>query len=358
MPKIRVLVADDSALMRKTLKSLIESDPSLVVIDTARDGEDAVQKARKLQPDVITMDVNMPKMDGLTALQIIVEEEIAPVVVVSSLTQEGSVTAFEALELGAFDYVPKPGGTVSLNIGVVRDELISKIKAAYEASRSTKVMRKLAAAKVKLKIDTSKKIVKPVPAAVDFYAVAIGISTGGPKTIYDVLPQLPANLNAAVFLVQHMPPSFTAQYAERLDQYCQLKVVEASDGMQVSPGVVYVGKGGFHLKLRKSDGGLKIWLSRIPKHMFMPSADVMMVSVLEHFGSKTVGVLMTGMGDDGASAMVKIKQAGGYTIAESEETAIVFGMPAEAIRRGGACEVLPSYEIAGRILRKVGVRRV
>lgn len=354
--KIRVLVCDDSALMRKTLRMLIESDPSLEVIDTARDGEDAVEKARKLQPDVVTMDINMPKMDGLTALQIIVEEQIAPVVVVSSLTQEGSVTTFEALELGAFDYVAKPGGTVSLNMGTVRDELVEKIKAAYKASTNTRVMRKLATTKKLVKADVARKPERFIPIELDFYAVAIGISTGGPKTIYDVLPYLPANLNAAVFLVQHMPPNFTAQYAERLDQYCQMKVVEASDGMEVTPGVVYVGKGGYHLKLRKGEKGVKIWLSRIPKHMFMPSADVMMESVLEHFGSKTVGVLMTGMGDDGANAMVKIKQSGGYTIAESEETAIVFGMPAEAINRGGACTVLPSYEIAQQIIKKVGVR--
>ncbi len=356
LKKIAVLVVDDSALMRKTLKTLIESDPSLEVIDTARDGEDAVEKARRLHPDVITMDVNMPKMDGLTALQIIVEEQIAPVVVVSSLTQEGSVTAFEALELGAFDYVPKPGGTVSLNMSVVRDELVSKIKEAYKASTNSRVMRRLAKSRTLVSVDLARKTKKVLPAETDYYAVAIGISTGGPKTIYDVLPNLPENLNAAVFLVQHMPPNFTNQYAQRLDQYCALKVVEASDGMEITPGVVYVGKGGYHLKVRKGDKGLKIWLSKIPKHMFMPSADVMMESVLEHFGSKTVGVLMTGMGDDGANAMVKIKQAGGYTIAESEETAIVFGMPAEAINRGGASVVLPSYEIAQQIIKKVGVR--
>lgn len=356
MHKIKVLVVDDSALMRKTLKALIESDPSLVVIDTARDGEDAVEKARNLRPDVITMDVNMPKMDGLTALQIIVEEQIAPVVVVSSLTQEGSITAFEALELGAFDYVAKPGGTVSLNMESVRNDLVTKIKEAYKASRNTRVMRRLASTRNISKIEVAKKITPKLPSTVDFYAVAIGISTGGPKTIYDVLPKLPANLNAAVFVVQHMPPNFTAQYAERLNQYCQLVVVEAADGMDVTPGVAYVGKGGFHLKLRRAENGLKIWLSRIPKHMFMPSADIMMESVLEHFGSKTLGVLMTGMGDDGANAMVKIKQAGGYTIAESEETAIVFGMPAEAIARGGASITLPSYKIADHIIKKVGVR--
>lgn len=354
---IKVLVADDSALMRKVLRKLIESDPKLEVIDTARDGEDAVEKARKLMPDVITMDVNMPKMDGLTAMQIIIDEEIAPVIVVSSLTQHGSLTAYEALELGAFDYVPKPGGTVSLNMNAVRDELVKKIKAAYKSTRNKKILDRLSRKKTLTRVKENKKKSIIIPSTSDFYAVAIGISTGGPKTIYDVLPFLPPDLNAAVFLVQHMPENFTKPYAERLDNYCQLKVVEAEDGMEVVPGVVYVGKGGYHLKVRKSGKGLKIWLSKIPKHMFMPSADVMMESVLEYFGNKTVGVLMTGMGDDGAKSMVKIRQAGGYTIAESEETAIVFGMPAEAIRLGGADKTLPSYKIADEIIKVIGRKK-
>lgn len=357
MAKIRVLVVDDSALMRKVLKRIIESDPELEVIDTARDGEDAVIKARQLRPDVVTMDVNMPKMDGLTALQYIIDEKIAPVIVVSSLTQHGSVTAFEALELGAFDYVPKPGGTVSTNLDAVADEIIEKIKAAYYSSKKGKTLDRLAQKPKVSRVTESQKLkVIPKSTKLDFYAVAIGISTGGPKTIYDVLPLLPKNLNAAVFLVQHMPANFTRSYAERLNEYCEMRVVEAEEGMEVEPGIVYVGKGGYHLKLRKGSDVPKIWLSKFPNHLFMPSADVMMESVVEFFGEKTVGVLMTGMGDDGANAMVKIKQTGGYCIAESEETAIVFGMPAEAIKRGGVHKVLPSYEIAKEIIRVVGVR--
>jgi len=349
MMKKKVLVCDDSALMRKLLREIIESDPGFEVVDIARDGEEAVLKARQLHPDVATMDINMPRMDGLTALQIIVEEKICPVVVVSSLTQEGATTTFEALELGAFDYVAKPGGTVSRNLKVVRDELIEKLKAATRAN-----MRRLSArARVSL-VSQKKPPLKRI--SKDFFAVAVGISTGGPKTIYELLPHLPGNLNAAVFLVQHMPKEFTRQYAERLDRYCELKVVEAGDGMPVQPGVVYVGKGGYHLKLKKRGDSLVIFLSSIPPHMFMPSVDVMMESVLEHFGSQTVGVLMTGMGDDGASAMRKIRLAGGYTIAESEETAIVFGMPQEAIKRGGVSKVLPSYEISREIVRVVGLR--
>ncbi|WP_438314664.1 protein-glutamate methylesterase/protein-glutamine glutaminase [Candidatus Caldatribacterium sp. SIUC1] len=350
MRKKRVLVCDDSALMRRLLREIIESDPSFEVVDTARDGEEAVLKARQLRPDVVTMDVNMPRMDGLTALQIIVEEEICPVIMVSSLTQDGAVATFQALELGAFDYVAKPGGTISRDIGVVRDELIAKLRAATKVN-----VRRLATRVTKVStVSLGKQL--PGETVGDFFAVAIGISTGGPKTIYEVLPPLPQNLNAAVFLVQHMPPEFTRQYAERLDKYCRLKVVEAEDGMLVQPGVVYVGKGGYHLKLKKRGKDLRIFLSTLPPCMFMPSVDVMMESVLEHFGPKTVGVLMTGMGSDGAEAMRKIHEAGGYTIAESEETAIVFGMPQEAIRRGGAKKVLPSHDIAREIIRVVGLR--
>ncbi|MBC7217961.1 MAG: chemotaxis response regulator protein-glutamate methylesterase [Candidatus Caldatribacterium sp.] len=355
MEKWRVLVVDDSALMRKVLKKIIASDPAFEVIDTARDGEDAVEKARALRPDVITMDVNMPRMDGLTALQIIVEEAIAPVVVVSSLTQDGATTTFEALELGAFDCVAKPGGTVSPDLYLVQQELLEKLRAACKASRRGRALRKLAERRSLPRVE--RKVTLRKAPAVPFFAVAIGISTGGPKTIYDVLPYLPANLNAAVFLVQHMPPAFTKSYAERLDNYCALRVVEAENGMEVEPGTVYVGKGGYHLKVEQQGERLVIRLSTIPKHMFMPSVDVMMFSVLEVFRERTVGVLMTGMGDDGAEAMVKIRQSGGYTIAESEETAIVFGMPQEAIARGGAEVVLPSYRIHEAIVRKVGVRK-
>ncbi len=354
-----MLVCDDSALMRKLLKEIINSDPILNVCGTARDGKDAVIKARELKPDVITMDINMPGLDGITALQIITEEKIAPVIMVSSLTQEGAVTTFEALELGAFDYVAKPGGTVSTNIKAVSEELIRKIKAAAGVG----ILEKLNREKLKAK-QVSKRSVRAEKRAVTYRrktpklgykAVAIGISTGGPKTIFDVLPYLPENLNAAVFLVQHMPPTFTSSFARRIDSASKLKCVEAEAGMEVDKGVIYLARGGKHLTLfKKSDGHILIRTPSKPDHLFIPSVDVMMESVLSVFGEDTVGVLMTGMGDDGAEAMVKIREAGGITIAESEESAIVFGMPAEAIKRGGADIVAPSWEIAEEIIKAVG----
>jgi len=349
---IRVLIVDDSALMRKMLRQILARDADIDVVAAARDGEDAVAKAREYRPDVITMDVNMPRQDGITALQHIVEEDICPVIMVSSLTQEGAVTTFEALELGAFDFVAKPGGTVSSNLETIADELIGKVKAAARAK--TKWLRARPSRPKRAKSRSApKELVAPGDGTMK--AVAMGISTGGPKMIYEVLPLLPANLNAAVFLVQHMPPNFTSAYVKRLREYCQLEVVEAEAGMKVRRGVVYVGRGGRHLCLVKNSlGEVVVRLPSQPDHHFIPSVGVMMESVLKVFGSNTIGVLMTGMGDDGADAMVKIRQAGGLTIAESEESAIVFGMPGEAIKRGGAKIVVPIWDIADVIVKAVG----
>lgn len=348
MNKINVLVVDDSALMRKKMTQILESDPSISVIATARNGEDAILKARELRPDVITLDINMPVMDGITALRYIVEEELASVVMVSSLTQDGADVTIEALEIGAFDYVPKPGGTVSLNLERASEEIIEKVKEAAKFKNRPKRRKRLthriqSQKRKECKIDTDVKI-----------AVAIGISTGGPKTLLDVIPFLPEDLGATVFIVQHMPPNFTASFAKRLDNNCKFPIKEAEAGDIISVNHGYLGKGGYHLIPRKrSDGKIMLRLPTTPQHLFIPSVDVMMEAVLEIFGDRTVGVLMTGMGDDGADAMVKIRKAGGITIAESEETAIVFGMPKEAIERGGAEIVVPSYEIADEIVKAV-----
>jgi len=348
---IKVLIVDDSALMRKKVREMLESDPDIEVVGAARDGQDGVTKARALKPDVITMDINMPVMDGLTALCIVIEENICPVIMLSSLTQEGAATTFEAMELGAFDYVAKPGGTVSINIDEVREDLITKVKAAVKAGNSK--LRRKTAKPVKKKLVVEQEEEEPLELD-EYPAVCIGISTGGPKTIFDVLPELEKNFPAAVFMVQHMPPSFTATYARRLNEYCRIHVKEAEAGEEVRPGVCYLGKGGFHMTLYKKPGGkIIIRLTKKPEHHFVPSVDVMMDSVRSCFGDKTIGVLMTGMGDDGANSMVKIRKGGGFTIAESEESCIVFGMPKEAIARGGADVVIPSTKIAGELSRIV-----
>ena len=354
MRKIRVLVADDSALMRRTLRHIIEGDPELELVDTARDGEDAVAKARELRPDVITMDINMPKLDGITALQMIVTEGICPVVMLSSLTHKGAIATFESLELGAFDYVCKPDGTVS-DLGPVVRELVLKIKAAantgtLERMGKKRIERRHSLAAQKAPQSHGSQVQTRVGS---FKAVAIGISTGGPATIMEVLPQIPGDTRASVFMVQHMPVTFTNTFARRLDEACDIRVFEAEAGMEVQPGQCYVARGDSHLTLyRKLSGQVIIRTPSTPRTLFVPSVNVMMESVLAVYGRDTIGVLMTGIGDDGAEQMVKIKEAGGYTIAESEESCVVYGMPREAIERGGAHEVRPSWEIARAITRR------
>jgi len=319
------------------------------VVGLARDGEDAVAKARELRPHVVTMDINMPKLDGITALQMIVEEKICPVVMVSSLTQRNAVTTFECLELGAFDFIAKPDGTVSANMGAVAADLISKLRAAASSGVLDRVRKR--------GFVTRERVAPPVlqwrniaPAA-----VAIGISTGGPATLTEVLPFLPKDLPASIFLVQHIPASFVAAFAHRLDEHCAIKVVEGRAGMKAEPGICYVAPGGMHLcPHRKPDGEIVLRTPSTPLTLFVPSVSVMMQAVLGAYGRNTVGVLMTGIGDDGADQMVAIRQAGGATIAESAETAVVYGMPREAFERGGAEIVAPHYDVARHILQAVG----
>jgi two-component system, chemotaxis family, protein-glutamate methylesterase/glutaminase len=347
--KIRVLIADDSALMRQKLRQIVEADPEFEVVGVARDGEDAIVKARELRPDVVSLDINMPKLDGIGVLQLIMSERICPVVMVSSLTQKGAVTTFECLELGAFDFVGKPDGTVSSNLIVLADEIRSKLKMAAVSG----TLKRLVSHREKRTAPSlPRPITKVLHTANGYKAVAIGISTGGPVTLMDVLPLIPAEVNAALFLVQHMPGSFIHTFVKRLNENCPMEVVEAEAGAQVRPGVCYVAPGEHQLTLyRKSSGDVVIRTPTQPVTLFVPSVDVMMKSVLEIYGSDTVGVLMTGIGNDGAEQMVAITKAGGHTIAESEESAVVYGMPRQAIENGGACVVAPSWQIAGEILK-------
>jgi two-component system chemotaxis response regulator CheB len=361
MKKISVLIADDSALMRKTLRTIIDNDPALEVTAIARDGNDAVDKTRQIKPDVVTMDINMPGMDGITAMQIIVAEKLAAVIMVSSLTQEGAASTFEALELGAFDYIGKPGGTVSANLSKVSREITDKIKAAARGGkrsiatgRTPRITKKTYQSSVGKR--AKKRLCKTSRKGLGFSGVAIGISTGGPRTIMDVLPLLPKNLNAAVFLVQHMPPGFTASFAKRLDSVCQMSCMEAQAGSVIQPGQIYLGKGGLHMTFyRKTTNEIILRTPKSPDHTFMPSVDVMMESALKSFGIDLLGIIMTGMGSDGAEALARINEQGGQTIAESEDSAIVFGMPKAAIDRGAAQLTLPSWDIAQAIIDTVGI---
>jgi two-component system chemotaxis response regulator CheB len=353
--KIKVLIVDDSALMRKALREIIMTDEALDVVGTARDGKDAIEKAKELKPDVITMDINMPEMDGLTSMQYILNDnpEI-PVIIISSLTQEGAFTTFEALALGAFDFVAKPSGTVSSNIYVIGREIIEKIKLAYKYANRKSLGKKIRTRNSfsakrasetweKSREDRNHELSK---------VVVIGVSTGGPGTLMEVLPMLQPDLKAALIVVQHMPPSFTSSFAKRLGKASPFPFKEAEAGDVLADGRGFLAPGGYQLLVNKD--GRMLRLSASPVTQFMPSVNVTMESVLKAYGgNKVVGVLMTGMGDDGADAMVKIREAGGVTIAEDESTAVVFGMPRAAIERGGAEIVVPSYRVAGEIIKAV-----
>ncbi|MBO8129232.1 MAG: chemotaxis response regulator protein-glutamate methylesterase [Peptococcaceae bacterium] len=353
MEKIGVLVVDDSALMRKYIKQIINEEPDMTVLDTARDGREAVEKAISLKPQVITMDINMPRMDGITALQYIMAQVPCPVVMLSSLTRKGALATFEALELGAVDFISKPDGTVSQEIFKIKEEIKAKVRAAAKSRRPGKFRperKKVVREKKGAPIKTS-----TVPVNVNIERVVIiGVSTGGPKTLMDILPLLPPGFPVPVVVVQHMPAGFTAPFAQRLNQYCPLRVKEAANGDVLEQGVIYVARGGYHLKASRYqvDKGVKLFLSREPKDsLFMPSVNVTMESFCKALGpERLVAVLLTGLGDDGADMMVQIRRGGGVTIAESEETAVVWGMPREAHLRGGVQHLVPSYQVAGCIV--------
>ncbi len=352
MEKIKVLIADDSALMRREIKKILESDSAIEVIATAKDGKDAVAKARELRPDVIALDINMPVMDGLTALQHIMMSDKIPVVMISSLTQEGADVTYKALELGAVDFVSKPSGAISLDIDKRASEIVMKIKAAARANKSVLGLQKR-------DNKTVKKHSTIVPSSLfsKNKIVVIGESTGGPNAIMNIVPEFPPDLGVPVIIVQHMPGTFTPSFAKRLDKNCAFPFKEAEQGDILEPNKGFLAPGGLQTVItgNKLNGNITINLTKEPEDaIYKPSVDITMRSVLKTYkGSDIIAVILTGMGADGADAMAEIRKAGGRTIAESEETCVVFGMPREAIKRGGAEFVLPSYEIGKKIVELI-----
>jgi two-component system chemotaxis response regulator CheB len=350
---IRAVIADDSALMRKKLREILEADPAIRVVACARDGQDAVAAVKEHDPDVVTLDINMPVMDGVSALQVIMNESPRPVVMVSSLTQEGALATFECLELGAVDFVGKLSGTISVDIEKQAEEIVAKVKGAARARLHRRARPRVSAGAAR---PAPPKTPPAAPGAVATRLVAVGVSTGGPKTLLEILPLLPVDLPAAVVVVQHMPESFTASLARSMDNASKIPIKEAEAGDVLRNGHGYVARGGRHLvfaRARLGEGVMVRYQNYPTDLLHMPSVDVMMASAVEAFAPRLVGVLLTGMGADGASGMVKIRKAGGATIAEHESTCVVFGMPAEAIARGGADHVLPCDLIASRIVSLV-----
>jgi two-component system chemotaxis response regulator CheB len=347
---IKLLIVDDSALMRRHLNNLFQAEGDFLICQ-ARNGQEAVEANRSFQPDVVTLDINMPEMDGITALSLIMAERAVPVVMVSSLTEKGALSTFEALHLGAVDYVTKPGGTISLNIDLIRAELIRKVRSAARAKIKGNPVKGLAQ---RLREEREKPAPRPVAVrrgVVGEGMVLIGVSTGGPRTLEDILPLLPPDFPWPILVAQHMPPAFTRPFAERMNGMCHLEVVEASQPMPVEPGKVYIGKGGADMVLGQRNGKLTV-LAKPENNTYMwhPSVELMGRSALECCDpSRLVAVMLTGMGYDGADAFTEIKKRGGRTIAESEESSVVFGMPAELIKRGGASLVLSAERIAGQL---------
>jgi two-component system chemotaxis response regulator CheB len=352
--KIKILICNDSAFLRVTLRRIIESDPGIQVVDIARNGEEAIEKAIRLRPDVIALDLHMPVVNGLTALKDIVRLKIAPVIMLSAATTEDAQATMEAMEVGAFDFIVIPDEIQSMDFQSAA--IIQKLKQAAASNIYGKLQKCQPPIKEN---DLVSFLSSSLPKSFGhggkgFKAVTLGLSTGGPRSIFKVLPLLPADLNAAVIVVQHMPSAFITTFTRRLNRKTVMECIESEPGMKVEPKKIYIARGAYHLKLiQRSNNDIRIRQSKAPQHIFMPSVDITMHSVCDIFGPDTIGVLMTGMGSDGAEAMVRIADAGGTTIAESEETAIVFGMPQEAIRRGGAQHVVPNWAIADVIIKAV-----
>lgn len=345
--KIRVLVVDDSAFMRTIIKNLLNKDPDIEVVGVAVDGYDALEKVKELQPDVVTLDVQMPRMDGLTFLKKQMEIKPIRVVMVSSMTREGAAITIDALSSGAIDFVEKPSGPLSLDMQKVADEMCRKVKAAHKArihlpSRLTRETAERPRYQKPETYEAPKKEdegFKELPTKTANKLVIIGSSTGGPSALMEVIPRLPKDLGAGVVVVQHMPRGFTKSLAERLNRASALYVKEAETGDVILENQVLIAPGGFHLVL---SGNKEVKLNTEPPvHGVRPAIDVFIESAAKVFKEHTVGVILTGMGFDGAKGMKLIKELGGKTIAQDEKTSVIYGMPRAVVDMGLADRVAP-----------------
>jgi len=387
---LKVLVIDDSALMRRLLSQVLTE--AGIQVAMARNGREGVEQVTEWQPDVVTLDINMPEMDGLTALSLIMQARPTPVVMVSSLTERGAQVTLEALALGAVDYIAKPGGTISLNMDSVAKDLVSKVRCAararirmpgpHEAARpgktstpsvdspsrralsrtppptaSAQTSSEKFGARARQRLDST-GMLPPTSSGVSQLPglVVLGVSTGGPRTLEEILPRLPADFPWPILIAQHMPANFTDVFAKRMDAICQLEVREAASPMPIEPGVVYIARGGGDMVVSERLGRLIVQpLPESAVHPWHPSVDRMVETALRHMpAQRMVGVLLTGMGNDGAEQMARLRQMGGRTIAESADTAVVFGMPQELINRQGATQVLPCHAISAQLVSWMG----
>jgi two-component system chemotaxis response regulator CheB len=351
--KIRVLIVDDSALMRRILQNILVQDPDIEVIGIAKDGIEALKRAKDLNPDVITLDVEMPLMDGISCLENLLKQGSYGIIMVSSITKERANATIRALELGAFDFVTKADNIFDMSSVEKHKEIIEKVKLAYRSLKKTNIFNKV---KRKQSIES---VESPVLSSDLKYIVALGISTGGPRALSEILTEFPADLPAAIVIVQHMPPGFTASLAARLNETCRLNVKEAEDMEELKAGYAYIAPGDYHLTFTNEGDRILIKLTKTPPvGGLRPNVDIMMASLSETNFKNIIGVIMTGMGSDGTKGLTELKEKNNaYVIAQDEDTSIVFGMPRAAIEKGVVDKTVPLHDIPTCIMSFMGVRR-
>jgi two-component system chemotaxis response regulator CheB len=361
---VKVLVVDDSAFMRNALTSMLTSDREIQVIGTARNGIEAIAKVKTLRPDIVTLDIEMPRMDGIEALKHIMAENPVPVVMVSSLTEEGAKVTLEALELGALDFIPKNLSDLSVNILKIKEMLVDKIKVLSRTSKF-KLMRKSVRPTTAIKPASQQRAeetptleVPRVDRAIGerrMGILAIGTSTGGPKALQEILPSLPAKFPVPVVIAQHMPHNFTGPFAERLDSLSEISVKEAVEGEILLPGYAYIAPGGHNMRIERT-GGLEIRITiseNKEDYIYCPSVDALFLSVNETFPGRTLALMLTGMGHDGIDGVKALKNTGSRVFAQNEETCVVYGMPKAVVDSHLADKVLPLERIAGEVVNSV-----
>lgn len=352
MAKIKVLIVDDSALVRQLLSEILSSDPGIEVVGTAADPYIARDKIKELNPDVLTLDVEMPKMDGITFLGNLMRLRPMPVVMVSTLTEQGADVTLSALELGAIDIVAKPKIDLSNTLQDYSEEIISKVKTAAVANVRA-ISRNVESMKVDAKLSADAILAKEKAAnyATTDKLIAIGASTGGTEAIKEVLIDLPAN-TPGVVITQHIPEAFSASFAQRMNSMSKMVVCEATEGQQILAGHVYIAPGSHHLVVKRNGARYVCHLNDGPRvNRHKPSVDVLFRSVAQCAGQNAVGVILTGMGDDGARGMLEMHEAGAPTIAQDEKSSVVWGMPGESVKLGGVDHIVPLKNVAAKILK-------
>lgn len=355
--RIGVLVVDDSSFMRRMIKKMLDDDPMIEVVGVARDGREAIDKLDSLKPDVITLDVEMPRMNGLEALKVIMESNPLPVLMLSSLTDEGAQATFDALDLGALDYLPKQLDDLSCNIVKIQNELTAKIKSVA----GKRVRRRVADRHERRGGQIESKVTAVEKSPISRYRgeriafIAIGASTGGPRAVQEVLVGMPEDLPVGIVVAQHMPQNFTGHYAERLNRNCKVEVREAKDGDTITKGTVLIAPGGSQTRLRRRGAlnvAVKIDNSPADAH-YRPCVDITLSSAAECYPGRILGVILTGMGSDGREGIRAIKGGGGRSIAQNEASCIVYGMPKVVVDEGLADKVVSIEQVAGEMLNMV-----